>query len=544
MKTTTDLSINITGANAEDVCVWADLFGVTLSDNSEIVIDVKFDKGRKAAYIEPLQRLSDEKYIIEVLNADKCVEVRLACPSKKAMFYGLSDILDRISKDTLSLGEITGYPLFKTRGYIEGFYGKPWSFEERCSVLKLMAKNRMNTVYFAPKDDDYHRELWREQYPREELEKLAVLVKLSDEYAMDFYYCLAPGLSIKYTSEQEFDSLKAKTQQLYDIGVRHFGLLLDDIDEEFAFEEDKKAYGEIVNAHTSLIQRYYTYIKGINNNIRLTVCPMLYNGRGNEYYISKFGQNIEPDIQIFWTGRDVCSRDLTSFEALKFIENTYHKPLYWDNYPVNDGTMHNEMHISPIINRDKDLYKYSEGIIANCMEYAECSKIPLITFADYLWDSENYNPDSSFENAVEQVVGAENSEAFITFADHLYTSCLKDNNSKRMYKIFQKVEKAFASGEIGTALMSAGEYVEKMNACCEYLKQELPICRELSKWSKKFFVACDIINKLLELISEGEGGIRDEIFKLIDKYDAMPAKLTDINLKEELGNLMNINFSQ
>ena len=116
-------------------------------------------------------------------------------------------------------------------------------------------------------------------------------------------------------------------------------------------------------------------------------------------------------------------------------------PLYWDNYPVNDAEMMNEMHIGPLIGREKDLYKVSRGLIANCMEYAQCTKIPLMTIADYLWNPEKYDSDKSFMNAIEANIEEEGREHFVIFADHLKTSCLKDNNS---YIMEQSLSKAAA----------------------------------------------------------------------------------------------------
>ncbi len=509
--------------------VFEKLFGNT-DYNTEIV----YENSKRVCYCDKTHRVTEEKYIIFVLGKD----VKIYCSSERGAFYALCDLARHIDESTVSNGEYICSPSFAVRGYIEGFYGTPWSFEQRKSVMELMAKNRMNTVYHAPKDDLYHREKWREKYPENELAKLKELVDEAAEYYMDFFWCIAPGLSMKYSDDAEFNTLIEKTKQLYSIGVRCFGLLLDDIDDELAFDEDKVAFGETVNAHIDLINRYYSALKEIDSSIRLTVCPTLYHGKGNEYYISKLGKNISPLVSVFWTGRDICSRELTSPEAVRFIESTYHKPLYWDNYPVNDCSMFNEMHISPIINRDPDLYKYSEGIIANCMEYAECSKIPLITFADYLWDSEIYDSQKSWEGAIKQVVGKENADKFIVFADHLYTSCLKDANSRQMYEVFDEIEIAFKSCDKEKAFALAEDYLGRMNACREYLKNDIPICRELKKWSEKFFVMCDILNNIFSFTMSKDEKLLAEIDALISKYEAMPARLSnDINIREEIKNL-------
>ncbi|MBE6783110.1 MAG: beta-N-acetylglucosaminidase [Ruminococcaceae bacterium] len=519
---------------SDPINVFEKLFG-----NIGYSIRIIYENSKRVTYCERTHRVTDEKYILDISGN----EIKIYCSCKKGALSALCDLRKRTDENTISDGEYICSPLFKVRGYIEGFYGNPWSHESRKSVMELMAKNRMNTVYHAPKDDLYHREKWREKYPENELIKLKDLADSANEYYMDFYWCIAPGLSMKYSDESEFVALIEKTKQLYEIGINCFGLLLDDIDEELAFKEDKAVFGETVNAHIDLINRYYNSLKEIDSSIRLTICPTLYHGKGNEYYISKLGKNIPSDVSVFWTGRDICSRELTSPEAIRFIENTYHKPLYWDNYPVNDCSMYNEMHISPIINRDTDLYKYSEGIISNCMEYAECSKIPLITFADYLWDSENYNPQKSWENAINQVVGKENADNFIVFADHLYTSCLKDANSRRMYEAFDEVENAFKSGNTEKAFSLAGNYLERMNKCREYLKKDLPICRELSKWSEKFFLSCDIITTIFEYIKTSDEKLFAELLLLADKYVAMPAKLSnDVNIHAEIKSMQNINI--
>lgn len=497
-------------------------------------IKIVYENSKRVSYCEKSHRVTDEKYILSVSGN----EAVISCSCEKGAFRALCDLARRIDENTVADGEYICSPSFAVRGYIEGFYGNPWSHENRKSVMKLMAKNRMNTVYHAPKDDLYHREKWRDNYPEDELLKLKELVDAASDYYMDFYWCIAPGLSMKYSDDAEFDTLMSKTKQLYSIGIRCFGLLLDDIDEELAFDDDKAVFGETVNAHIGLINRYYSALKEIDSSIRLTVCPTLYHGKGNEYYISKLGQNIPTLVSVFWTGRDICSRELTSREAVRFIESTHHKPIYWDNYPVNDCSMFNEMHISPIIGRDSDLYKYSDGIISNCMEYAECSKIPLITFADYLWNSENYNPQKSWEGAIKQVVGKDNADSFILFADHLYTSCLKDANSRRMYEAFDEIECAFKSGDSEKGFTLAGEYLAGINKCCEYLKQDLPICRELEKWSKKYFVLCDIFNKIFEFIKTKDDGLIEDLMLLIGKYEAMPARISnDINIRAELESL-------
>ena len=42
------------------------------------------------------------------------------------------------------------------KGIIEGFYGIPWTFDERKSMINFLAEIGMDQYIYAPKDDPYH----------------------------------------------------------------------------------------------------------------------------------------------------------------------------------------------------------------------------------------------------------------------------------------------------------------------------------------------------------------------------------------------------
>lgn len=68
-------------------------------------------------------------------------------------------------------------------------------------------------------------------------------------------------------------------------------------------------------------------------------------------------------------------------------------------------------------------------------------------------------------------------------------------------------------------------------------------CRELSKWSEKFFVLCDIFNRIFAFLMAKDEKLLSEIFGLVEKYEAMPARISnDIDIKSELKNELGINI--
>jgi hyaluronoglucosaminidase len=115
-------------------------------------------------YIEDTRRLTDERYILETSVSAGKPNIKITASSKRGVRDAVNAIYRQIRDGSLFVGVIEDYPLFYKRGYIEGFYGKPWSFEERIDMLELMSEHCMNTYFYAPKDDPYHRNRWGELY--------------------------------------------------------------------------------------------------------------------------------------------------------------------------------------------------------------------------------------------------------------------------------------------------------------------------------------------------------------------------------------------
>ena len=499
-------------------------------------VEIRISDSKKTTYIDELSRLTNEKYFITI-SEDKAI---IEASSERGAFRGVHTLCKLIENDELKTGDLEDYPLFETRGYIEGFYGKTWSNEKRLSVMQLMAKYGMNTFYYAPKDDIYHREKWRELYPENELNELKNLFDFATENQLDFAWNIGPGLTYKYTSEEDFDCLIAKIKSIYDIGVRTFGLLLDDIPWEFQYEEDKAQFDGIVDAHIYLINKTYKALKEIDSKINLTVCPTQYSGDEKGYYISKFGKGIPTDVKMFWTGAEICSRVLTVRESDELFRSTNHKPLFWDNFPVNDCEMFQEMHLGAVMGRDKDLYKSCEGLISNVMEYAECSKIPLMTIADYLWNPVCYNPDNSLKNAHKEILG-DKAELFGYFADHLGVSCLSKYSSAFMSEKLSHINFLLSKGRTEDALAEFKEYNTNMRNCLRMLEDtSVELFKEMAKWVKKFSMCCDVLDAIYNQWASPSEENYNILKDLTEKYNSDGTILTGFCLREAAEKTLNL----
>lgn len=492
-------------------------YGIAVADGFKVMI--KLISGTKE---------NDEKYFITVSEDSAFIEAYC----RRGVFRAVNTLAKLISKDELKTGTLEDYPLFEKRGYIEGFYGHTWKTENRLSVMKLMASYGMNSFYYAPKDDEYHRTKWREMYPEKELSELKMLFNFATDNELDFCWCIGPGLTYKYTDKGDFDALINKIKSVYAVGIRNFGLLLDDIPDEFQYDDDADEYDDIAQAHVELINKTYDVLKAFDSSITLTVCPTQYFGKGNEYYISRFGKGIPADVKIFWTGREICSGFLTTREADDFAGATLHKPLYWDNYPVNDAEMFNEMHLGALKNRDSELYLHSEGLIANVMEYAECSKIPLLTIADYLWNPKEYDSEKSLENAQQTILG-EKAELFKYIADHLCVSCVSRYGSALMGDVLTRLNFLYVTGQRDKALSGFREYNTKMRECLIMISDtSVHLFAEIGKWTKKFSMCCDVLDAIYAVWVTPSTDNKQKLKELLEKYNSDAVVLTGFCLRE------------
>lgn len=502
------------------------------SKGNALYIDIIKKNNKDMEYIAECCRVTDEKYFISAQKCTDGLRVTLTVSCRKSLFRALCRIKGMLNEKNFFIGDAEDYPLFAERGYIEGFYGNPWCFENRKMMIELLSFYGMNTHYYAPKDDPYHRDKWDELYPEKELSELSVMFEICKRNFVDFYYCIAPGLSMKYSSEEDFEKLIRKVKQLYSVGIRNFGLLVDDIPENLCFEEDKIAFdGDAVNAHIYLCNKFYASLKSLSPECNLTVCPLQYHGNGDEYYISKLGKGLSGDVKLFWTGKNICSQEITVREAVIFEYSTNRKPLYWDNFPVNDCEMYNEMHIGYLNGREADLYRYSEGIISNTMEYTLSSRIPLLTVCDYLWNPVAYDGYNSWQNACKIILGNDK-DTVMPFFDNLLTSCLKVENSPMLNICLNDSQQKFFDGDIEGAKEILGEYIMKLEKCCEYLETvDSPMFDELSPWVEKQKIALSLIKSAAYILDDNSEENKTAVRDLLNEYLAHPKTLCDFSLQ-------------
>ena len=321
------------------------------------------------------------------------------------------------------------------RGIVEGFYGKPWTAADREDIMNFCREHNLNAYIYAPKDDPYHRDKWREPYPADKLAELQRLVTVAKSNGIRFTFAISPGLDLHYNGsdgEKDFNLLLQKMDTVYKIGVRSFAIFFDDLkDDKGRHHEDGKKQAEFINR---LQDTFHTMHKDI---VPLMTVPTEYfyldmvDGNKIKSYTRDFAETIDEKVIVLYTGDGVVCDGITNsqFHAANKI---YNRELgIWWNYPVNDYTMHSNKIKRPAKLALGAIEKLpTENMLAifcNPMEQAQLSKIALATGGEYANAPTIYNPQSSWNKVIDELFGdlAPAMKIFASHSQHMENSWAK-----------------------------------------------------------------------------------------------------------------------
>ena len=226
-----------------------------------------------------------------------------------------------------------------TIGYIEGYYGRLLSWDDRKLIIKSLRKNNMNTYFYAPKEDKNHRLNWREKYNLKWRKDFREFTKFSKINNINVIAGIAPGLDFDFKSfndktktkeSLDYTLLLNKAKQLLNDGATSVALLLDDIPEDFI-----NKFGDEMSEGTSHGILANILSESLGKNIYFV--PRIYADEliDNEpYYLKDLASVLNPSIKIFYSGKNVVSKNLINYSKIKKILSN--EVIYWDNYYAND----------------------------------------------------------------------------------------------------------------------------------------------------------------------------------------------------------------
>jgi hypothetical protein len=289
-------------------------------------------------------------------------------------------------------------------GVIEGFFGRTWSFEQREQYASFLAEQGYQFYIYAPKNDAYLRKAWQQDWPEDDAVKLQKLIHTYQQQGLDFGLGLSPFEIYLNYDDTARNALQEKIKRLNKLGANTLCLLFDDMDGNVPQLAAKQiAICQDVAAQTTAK--------------RIILCPTYYSfdpklekcfGQMPEDYWIQLGQKLDKNIDLFWTGPEICSTNYPEDHLTQVTELLGRKPFLWDNYPVNDGaTLSNFLHLKAFENRPARLAIQCSGHAVNPMNQAWLSKIPLYSLPKSYALATQYQPELIFSEALTLLCGKE-----------------------------------------------------------------------------------------------------------------------------------------
>jgi len=289
-------------------------------------------------------------------------------------------------------------------GFIEGYFGHPWSHGERRAVAARLASLGYSFFHYAPKADAFLRRRWRERHPDAEAAALAELSSHCRRHGLRFGVGLSPyELYRDYSGPAKADFL-AKLRALDEVGLDDLAILFDDTRGDVPDLAAKEA--QIV--HDALAATRAT---------RVLMCPTYYSddrmldtvfGERPAGYLEDLGRRLDPRVGVYWTGEEICAREFCAGHLERVAGQLRRKPVLWDNYPVNDGPrMSRFLHLRAFTGRAGGI---GESVTAHAVNPAlqpHLTLIPAATLPIAYREGSGYCYMRAFKKAARDLAGPE-----------------------------------------------------------------------------------------------------------------------------------------
>lgn len=289
-------------------------------------------------------------------------------------------------------------------GVIEGYFGGPWSHEDRKRVLSRLAELGFSFFHYAPKADAFLRRRWREPHPPPALAALADLSAHCRGLGLRFGVGLSPYELYHDATAAARADFAAKVRALDDIGLDDLAILFDDTRGDVPDLAAREV--EIVHAAAAATRAS-----------RVLMCPTYYSddrmldvvfGPRPAGYLEDLGCRLDPRIGVYWTGEEICTREFSPGHLDRVTEALGRKPTLWDNYPVNDGPrMSRFLHLRGFTGRPSAISPHIAAHAINPAPQPHLSLIPAATLVASYREGSAYRYMNAFREAARALAGAE-----------------------------------------------------------------------------------------------------------------------------------------
>lgn len=289
-------------------------------------------------------------------------------------------------------------------GVIEGYYGTPWGWDVRAETMRLLAPHGYRFFLYAPKADAFLRKRWREPHPPDVADDIAAFSAACRKEGVRFGVGLSPFELYRAFDAEAKAALADKLAALDALGLDDLAILFDDMRGDLPGLAATQA--DIVH-----------WIGARTKARRLVMCPTYYTddpvldrvfGARPPTYLADLGAALDPAVGVFWTGEEVCAKEISPGHLARVANTLGRKPVLWDNYPVNDGPrMSAHLHMRAFTGRPAAIGAHLQAHAVNPALQPVLSRIPLLTLPESYAKGDAYEYGAAFDRAAKTVAGAD-----------------------------------------------------------------------------------------------------------------------------------------
>jgi hyaluronoglucosaminidase len=506
--------------------------GLTVSDNAQLVVammdESDFDTVTKQCGFH-VKKVAGAYYLKIESTDGKSVTANIAGLDAEGRFYALKTLKQLIKDRKVRQALIVDYPETRVRGVLEGFYGKPWQEQDRLSILKVFSDLKFNVYAYAPKDDQRTNLLWKIPFTEQDKAFFTKIGAEAKRNRLRFCFEIRPVLFLKFSQKEDFDAMIDKIRTLHDCNVDCIILAFDDADKMF-YDEDMEVYSTYVEGLADFMNRLGTEVLRLFPDVMLAYGP-------RDYYLfapdintdlAYMGQNLDKIWEVAWTGNEIVSKTITANDVEAFEAIVHRVPILADNFPVvEDPRDSGIINLAPITGRAKEVPSLIKGFIMNPMPLPFSSLLGLATGADFAWNPEAYNEETSLDTTAALFGDELGTRGLVTMSKTNRTKPLWDEPAPELLKaitdFFLAYETASYHGEMAVLKSQFEDFRDLTLAITpEHLLPSL--ANELAPWASAQSEMGDlglIVLDLLDRLANGEDVGAIEIQTLKDRLQSI-----------------------
>ncbi len=374
-------------------------FGIKFDDKASFAIKINVEA-------EPKAPEKAEGYALTVTKDGAVINSHDA----QGTLWGIVSLIQLVDLEKgakVRVAEILDYPATARRGFMQGAWKDALEYMLFCKMNTVVSQTGVQVVFKDPCQpwSPLQKEICKEQS------------RLFTAFGLQMYYGICiwtmyPMLPL--SSERTYDLHKEICSEIARNGG-HIYFPYDDA--RFPLPQaDLDKFGAAANMDAKYLTRLFQAVKKESPDFRMVFCPPFYWGpdAGSSYpeprepYLKSLGDELDPAIEVFWTGPRVKGYEKTKEQLQWFAGLIKRKPVIGQNgtgphnlmsYITDETPGWKTWHYKGFFENDIESY------LKNASMGTEAPQTT--TLADCLWNVQAYDAAASIRRGVAMLFGKE-----------------------------------------------------------------------------------------------------------------------------------------